>query len=83
MAEGDVFVEFSHHRLADGDRLLLCTDGLTDLVPDAEIAAVLGAHPEPDDACQALIDLALERGGTDNVTAVVGRYEFAAAAAEF
>ena len=49
---------------------MLCTDGLTNyLEPDA-IAAVLGS-PQPDDAVQALIDLALAGGGGDNVTVAV------------
>jgi PPM family protein phosphatase len=61
--------------LADGDRLLVCTDGLTDLVGDDEIGRTLSEHPVPDDACRALVDLALERGGRDNVTVVLGRYE--------
>jgi protein phosphatase len=42
---GEVKVDVEHHRLADGDRLLLCTDGLTDLVSEGEIAALLDAHP--------------------------------------
>jgi protein phosphatase len=69
-----VEVDFDHHRLEDGDRLLLCTDGLTDLAEEREIAELLERHLTPDDASRALIDLALERGGTDNVTAVVGRF---------
>ncbi len=60
--------------LKDGDRLLLCTDGLTDMVDDATIAAELNHATSSADACQALIDLALERGGRDNVTAVVAGY---------
>lgn len=71
-----VEVDVVHRRLEDGDRLLLCTDGLSDLVADDEIARILGDHPGPGDATRALVDLALERGGGDNVTAVVGRYEF-------
>jgi protein phosphatase len=70
----NVDVDVDHHRLEDGDRLLLCTDGLTNLAEDREIADRLERHPAPDDACQALIDLALDRGGKDNVTAVVGRF---------
>jgi protein phosphatase len=70
----NVEVDFDHHRLEDGDRLLLCTDGLTDLAEEREIADLLEHHPVPDDASRALIDLALERGGKDNVTAVVGRF---------
>jgi protein phosphatase len=61
-------------RLADGDRLLLCTDGLTGLVDEVEVARTLGLHAEPGDACRALVDLALERGGHDNVTVVLGSY---------
>jgi protein phosphatase len=68
----NVEVDFDHHRLEDGDRLLLCTDGLTDLVEEGEIADLLERHRVPNDASLALIDLALERGGKDNVTAVVG-----------
>jgi protein phosphatase len=61
-------------RLADGDRLLLCTDGLTEMVDDATIAAALGQRTSSGEACRALIDLALERGGKDNVTVVVAGY---------
>jgi protein phosphatase len=61
-------------RLADGDRLLLCTDGLTDMVEDATIAAELHRHAGSAEACQALLDLALQRGGKDNVTLVVAAY---------
>ena len=73
---GDVEVEVQHSRLADGDRLLLCTDGLTEMVPDARIAEVLGRLPSSQDACRALVDLALEAGGKDNVTVVLARYAF-------
>jgi protein phosphatase len=71
----DVDVDFDHHRLEDGDRLLLCTDGLTDLAEEPEIADLLERHPVPSNASHALIDLALERGAKDNVTAVIGRFE--------
>jgi protein phosphatase len=72
--EREVRVEFHHLRLADGDQLLLCTDGLTDLVRDEEIASVLGRHAHPQEAARALVDLALERGGHDNVTVVLAHY---------
>lgn len=71
-----VDVEVVQRQLEDGDRLLLCTDGLTDLVTDAEIAQHLAAHADPDAACHALVEHALERGGKDNVTVVIGRFEF-------
>ncbi len=57
--------------LADGDRLLLCTDGLHGPVPDDEMAAILSRHPDTGAACGTLIDAALARGGPDNITAVV------------
>ena len=66
--------EIRRLQLADGDRLLLCTDGLTDMVDDATIAAELGRRTSAAEACQALIDLALDRGGKDNVTVIVADY---------
>ena len=71
---GSVKVDFEHHRLAQSDRLLLCTDGLTDLVSEGEIAALLKAHPTPKDACTALVDRALDCGGFDNITVVLANY---------
>ena len=66
--------DICRHQLEDGDRLLLCTDGLTDMVNDAAIAAELQRGTSSGEACRALIDLALEHGGRDNVTAVVAGY---------
>jgi protein phosphatase len=68
--EGDLY----HVGLVHGDRLLLCSDGLTDMASDDEISAVLAAHPLSDDACRALVDLALQRGGRDNVTVIVAGF---------
>ena len=56
--------------LRDGDRLLLCTDGLHGLVADAEIAAAM-AEEQPETAAARLVDLALARGGDDNVSVIV------------
>ena len=53
--------------------LLLCSDGLTKHVSDAEIAAQVGAMTSSEQLCRALLDLALERGGSDNITILVGR----------
>ncbi len=61
----------THTPLQPGDRLLLCSDGLSGVVPDAEIAAVLGRARDPGAATKELIDLANRKGGPDNVTAVV------------
>jgi protein phosphatase len=73
---GEVRAELSSSTLADGDQLLLCTDGLTDMVPDAAVAEVLGRGDPAADACNALLDRALARGGKDNVTVVLARYRF-------
>jgi protein phosphatase len=73
---GEPDIEIQNYLLLDGDVVLLCTNGLTDLVDDDTIASVLGAAAgQPlDPQCQALCDLALERGGPDNITAVMARY---------
>lgn len=63
--------------LEDGDRLLLCSDGLTDMVDDAAIAALLKNAESSARACQDLVDLALQHGGRDNITAVVATYRIA------
>lgn len=54
-----------------GDRLLICSDGLSGEVPDASIQRVLESDVSPQDACDVLVDLALAGGGHDNVTVVV------------
>jgi len=64
--------------LLDGDLLLLCTNGLTDVVDDARIASVLRSHCTPDDQCRELTDLAANSRGDDNVTAVVAHYRIRA-----
>ena len=75
---GTVATDVHHFRLEDGDSLLLCTDGLTDLVTDEEIAKALGSGEQAQELCEALVGLALDRGGKDNVTVVLARYEIPA-----
>jgi len=60
--------------LSGGDRLLLCTDGLTEMVDDETIAQVLDEAKSAQGACQDLVDLALAGGGTDNVTVVLAHF---------
>jgi protein phosphatase len=62
--------EVIHVELEAADRLLLCTDGLSDMVDDATIAAALSVG-EPQPTCDRLVKLALDRGGLDNVTVVL------------
>jgi protein phosphatase len=72
----DVEVDVDQLQLADGDRMLLCSDGLTDMVNDETICRVLLECPKSAEACRRLMDLALAAGGKDNVTAVVATYTF-------
>ncbi|HND53877.1 MAG TPA: protein phosphatase 2C domain-containing protein [Pirellulaceae bacterium] len=58
--------------LEPGDTFLLCSDGLTGQVPDAELAPIL-KHLPPEEAVQVLVDLANLRGGPDNITVIVAR----------
>lgn len=56
------------------DCFLLCSDGLTDLVEEDQICHVLTSEPDPQIACQRLIEAANKAGGFDNITAVVVRW---------
>jgi PPM family protein phosphatase len=73
-SQKDVRAEIRRWKLAHGDRLLLCSDGLTDMIDDVEIADVLGRETRSDQACQRLVERALANGGKDNVTVVLARY---------
>jgi protein phosphatase len=72
--KGNIRADVAHARLDYGDSLLLCTDGLTDLVSDAQISAVLGENEDPVQACNLLLDMALDAGGTDNVTVLMAKF---------
>jgi protein phosphatase len=78
---GEVQAELQHLHLENEDRLLLCTDGLTDMVSDTRIAEVLCGLRGSHEASRALIDLALDGGGRDNVTVVLARYTIPEASA--
>jgi protein phosphatase len=64
----------SQVHLEPGACLVLCTDGLSDMIDDRTIARLLEEHQDPQRACDALIDAALAAGGRDNVTVIVARY---------
>ena len=72
-----VHVEIHKLNVRDGDVLLLCSDGLTEAATDAEIAEVLGQSSDPAEASQKLVELALRKGGPDNITTVVARFHVA------
>ncbi len=58
--------------LQEGDTLVLCTDGLWSLVPESELRGIAQSSP-PQQACNELVNLALERGGPDNITVLILR----------
>ena len=78
---GPLVTEIEQFQLADRDRLLLCSDGLTDMVDDATIEAALQKIESSQEACEKLLDLALNAGGNDNITIVLARYGFSEVAA--
>lgn len=73
--EPQVKIDLTHQPLRRGDALALCTDGLFGVVKKEEIAQALAEESSLDDACERLIDLANQRGGPDNVTVVLARFE--------
>ena len=70
-----VRVDVRRATLEAGDVLLLCSDGLTEMLDDGRVAAVLAAEAEPEAACLRLVAEANEAGGKDNVTAVVASFD--------
>jgi protein phosphatase len=67
-------IDLERLQLADGDRVLVCTNGLTDMVEESVVAEVLGSGQSPDDQCRTLVDLAMAEGGEDDATALVALY---------
>ncbi|MGH2601209.1 MAG: PP2C family protein-serine/threonine phosphatase [Dehalococcoidia bacterium] len=68
---GEALPDTCRITLHPADRLLLCSDGLTNMLDDVRIQLILNTHADPDDACRALIEAANEAGGIDNITALV------------
>jgi serine/threonine protein phosphatase PrpC len=71
---GMALADLRRLQLADGDQILLCTDGLTDMVSEAAITQSLALGRPAAQACRALVEMALEGGGRDNITVVLARY---------
>jgi protein phosphatase len=65
----ELHVETSEAKV--GDRLLVCSDGLSDVITDDTIAAVLAIHPDAEECAQTLVKLTLAAGAPDNVTVII------------
>jgi PPM family protein phosphatase len=71
----DVEVDSMSLELVAGDQLLLCSDGLTGVVTDRQIAQTLDSIDDPDAAVHRLVELANDAGGPDNITVLLLRYD--------
>jgi PPM family protein phosphatase len=72
--EEEVKVTVDEQLLIEGDTILLCSDGLTRELSDAQIAAILEEAEDAQEAADRLVDLANQAGGEDNISAIVVRH---------
>ena len=79
-AEAGIFVEAHAVTLQSGDYVLLCSDGLTEMLSNDAISAVLRAEHDPEAACHRLVRESNDAGGRDNITVVIARFDPAGAA---
>jgi serine/threonine protein phosphatase PrpC len=74
--KNDLMVDMKVHKIEPGDMLLLCSDGLTTMMPDEDIARVIGeANGDVEKAARALVAAANAKGGEDNITVLILRFE--------
>jgi PPM family protein phosphatase len=71
--EDAVLLEVHEHRVENGDLYLMCSDGLTDMVPDADVATILRQNTGLDERAQLLIDAANQNGGRDNISVLLAQ----------
>lgn len=69
--EREVAVDLIKEGICEGDRLILTTDGLTNMVEDEEILEVVMRMKDPQESCDLLTEMARRRGGTDNITVLI------------
>jgi protein phosphatase len=67
-------IDLERFQLDDRDTVLICSNGVTDSLDDELLAEVLGSNGTPSDQSRALVDLAMDRGGQDDATALVMQY---------
>jgi serine/threonine protein phosphatase PrpC len=70
-AEGDIAPDFVEMQVSPGDRILLCSDGLTGMVPDTDLLEILASGGSPQETAEMLVKAALAAGGEDNITVVI------------
>lgn len=71
---GDLEPDFLWHNLRGGDTLILCSDGLWEMVHEDLILAVVKSSREPEEMCRRLISAANDAGGHDNITVIAARF---------
>ena len=69
--EDSVLLEINEYAAEIGDRYLLCSDGLSDMVDDASIARIMHSESELAQKADFLVDLANQQGGRDNISVVL------------
>jgi protein phosphatase len=69
--EDTVLLETHVHALESGDKVLLCSDGLSDMVPEPALEQMLRTDASPQDLCRELVVSANDAGGRDNISVVV------------
>ena len=69
--EAGIFVDTWEIKVEPGDRVLLCSDGIHSLLPDAELSALASSQNSLDDICRQIVDAAKREGGTDNSTVIL------------
>jgi PPM family protein phosphatase len=67
-------IDLERFQIDDNDRVLVCTNGLTDMVEEDAIEAVMAMNESPDEQCRRMVDLAVSAGGDDDVTVLIGHY---------
>jgi serine/threonine protein phosphatase PrpC len=72
---GDPSIEVDQYRLLNGDCVMVCTNGLSDVLDEAQIAELLAQRRAPDEQCRMLIEMANRAGAGDNVTVVLAEYQ--------
>jgi protein phosphatase len=75
-AEERILIDADEGVVLDGDKILLCTDGLTKMIEEEDVVRIiLDAEDDPQKACEALVDTANDQGGTDNITVILVQCE--------